>query len=86
VRQENADSRQFIGSSSNNNNSTISSFRTTDMQNKQMNAANAYSGAKQARFKRNYDRDMYNESIQRAAAALKADHHYKKTMHENKLN
>ena len=36
-----------------------------DMQSKQTNAANMYSTRKQSEFKRKYDRDMYNESIQR---------------------
>ena len=57
VHTENFDSRQWIGSCSNQNNSTISQFRSCDLNNKQTNAANMYSGRKQAEFKRRYDRD-----------------------------
>lgn len=83
--QENLDSRQNVGNGTKKNNQTISNFRSTDLYNKQSNAATMYSHRKNTEVKRKYDRQKYNESIQRANHAMAADHLNRQTMHDIKL-
>ena len=63
VLSTNIYSRQNAANNTNNFNKTIYSFKTTDLNNKQSNAATLYQFKKEAQYKAKYDKDSYLESI-----------------------